>query len=184
MVRAEDAAEPLPGLDGDRRLGLSLPVDQPVAQSLVVPLQVVVGGVLLDRQPQVPLADGDNLREALLLDRPDKPLGVGVEVGAPRGVRIDSIPADRSRARNCPPNSGSRSWIRRRCFSRNPSKPSTRDPHERPRDPRHPLAGRVLGDAGDPHPARLQIDDEEDMEPNAVNFQRAWSICGAGMVER
>ncbi len=85
VVRPEDAAELLPGLDARRRLHRGLTIDQPVARPLVVPLQVRMGRVLLDCQPEVPLADGDDLGEALLLDRPDEPLGVGAEVGAPRG---------------------------------------------------------------------------------------------------
>jgi hypothetical protein len=85
VVRTEDAAEPFPRLDCAHRLGLGMAVDQPIAQPLVVPLQVVVGRVLRDRQPQVPFADRHDPGQALLLDRPDEPLGVGVEVGALRG---------------------------------------------------------------------------------------------------
>jgi hypothetical protein len=51
VVRPEDSAEPLPELDARRRLHRGLAVDQPIAQPLVVPLQVIVGRVLLDRQP-------------------------------------------------------------------------------------------------------------------------------------
>ena len=57
----------------------------------MVAIQVIMRGVFVDGVPQVPLADRDDLRQALLLDRPDEPLGVGVEVGAPRGCphRLD-----------------------------------------------------------------------------------------------
>lgn len=41
VVRPEDSAEPLPGLDGEHRLGLGLAVDQPVPEALMIAIQVI-----------------------------------------------------------------------------------------------------------------------------------------------
>ena len=55
-----------------------------VVESLVVSLAMVVFYVLVDETTQMPLAERDHACETLLFDRPDEPLGIGVEIGTLR----------------------------------------------------------------------------------------------------
>ena len=55
-----------------------------VIESLVVSLAMVVFSVLVDETTQMPLAERDHACETLLVDRPDEPLGIGVEIGTLR----------------------------------------------------------------------------------------------------
>ena len=55
-----------------------------VVESLVVSLTMVMLDVLVDDEAQMPLAERDDTMEALLFDRPDEPLGIGVEIRALR----------------------------------------------------------------------------------------------------
>ena len=55
-----------------------------VVESLVVSLAMVVFYVLVDETTQMPLAERDHACETLLCDRPDEPLGIGVEIGTLR----------------------------------------------------------------------------------------------------
>jgi hypothetical protein len=59
-------------------------LDGLVVQFLVVPLPVVVLDVIADEESQVVLSKHDHAPEALPLDRSDKPLGVGIQIWAPR----------------------------------------------------------------------------------------------------
>jgi hypothetical protein len=59
------------------------PIEESVPESLMVPLPVVVLDVLLDRSAEVPLAEEDQLFEALLLDRPNEAFRMGVAVRRP-----------------------------------------------------------------------------------------------------
>ena len=80
MVRAEESSESLATLNAIHRLGLGRSIDQPIAESLMVAIQVVVRDIFVDGVPQVQLADGDDLREALLFDRTHESLRVRVEI--------------------------------------------------------------------------------------------------------
>ena len=51
-----------------------------VVESLVVSLTMVMLDVLVNDEAQMPLAERDDAMEALLFDRPDEPLGIGVEI--------------------------------------------------------------------------------------------------------
>ena len=51
-----------------------------VVESLVVSLTMVMLDVLVDDEAQMPLAERDDTMEALFFDRPDEPLGIGVEI--------------------------------------------------------------------------------------------------------
>jgi len=53
--------------------------EQPFADSLVVPFPVVVRSKLLSSSPERAFTEGDHSVEALVLDRPDKPLGMSVQ---------------------------------------------------------------------------------------------------------
>ena len=55
-----------------------------VIESLVVSLAMGVFSVLVDETTQMPLAERDHACETLLFDRPDEPLGIGVEIGTLR----------------------------------------------------------------------------------------------------
>ena len=55
-----------------------------VVESLVVSLTLIMLDVLVNDEPQMPLAKRDDTMEALLVDRPDEPLGRGVEIRALR----------------------------------------------------------------------------------------------------
>ena len=55
-----------------------------VVESLVVSLTLIMLDVLVNDEPQMPLAERDDTMEALLFDRPDEPLGIGVEIRALR----------------------------------------------------------------------------------------------------
>ena len=67
-----------------------------VVESLVVSLTMVMLDVLVDDEAQMPLAERDDAMEALFFDRPDEPLGIGVEIrtlrrqpGIVRLIRLD-----------------------------------------------------------------------------------------------
>ena len=51
-----------------------------VVESLVVSLTMVMLDVLVDDEAPMPLAERDDTMEALFFDRPDEPLGIGVEI--------------------------------------------------------------------------------------------------------
>ena len=55
-----------------------------VVESLVVSLTMVMLDVLVNDEAQMPLAERDDAMETLLFDRPDEPLGIGVEIRALR----------------------------------------------------------------------------------------------------
>ncbi len=52
-----------------------------VVESLMVSLAMVMLDVLVDDEAQMTLAEWDDSIETLLLDRPDEPLGIGIEIG-------------------------------------------------------------------------------------------------------
>ena len=58
-----------------------------VVESLMVSLAMVMLDVLVDDEAQMTLAEWDDSIETLLLDRPDEPLGIGIEIGT-GGSRI------------------------------------------------------------------------------------------------
>jgi len=78
----------------------------------MVPLTVVMFDVLVDDEPQVPLAEEHHPAQTLLLDRAHKSFCVGVRFGLLAGNLMDSTPLPRKISPNAFVNSGSRSWIR------------------------------------------------------------------------
>ncbi len=85
LVEGEHATEPFASADAaDGRGRIAGGEGDDVAQALVVALGVVVLHELAHDGAQMTLAEGDDVPEALVLDRPNEPLGVGVEVRAPR----------------------------------------------------------------------------------------------------
>ncbi len=59
-------------------------LDQPIAQTMMGPLAVVVLHVLRDRSPQMPLAEDHQAIQALGLDREHESLRVGVQIRTSR----------------------------------------------------------------------------------------------------
>jgi hypothetical protein len=81
MIEVQEATEPLPTLDRAVVVfGSGLGVDQPVAQPLVMSLSVVVLNKLPNDEPEVRLAEGDDVIETLASNRSDEALGEGIEI--------------------------------------------------------------------------------------------------------
>ena len=83
MVEAEHPAEPFRTSNRTTRCvdGHLRRRDQPIIDSLMIPLPVIVSGVLASGLSQRPFAEEDHSVETLILDRPDESLGVGVQIG-------------------------------------------------------------------------------------------------------
>ena len=139
-----------------------------VVESLVVSLAMVVFYVLVDETTQMPLAERDHACETLLFDRPDEPLGIGVEIGTLRrqpnrlntgalhdlakDPRIEGIAVVNQMARPAPTAIDRVGHIAGLLL--------------------HPRAARLRVDPGDGHAAGSQLDHEEDEvppEPASVN---------------
>ena len=81
MVVLQHPAQPLPTLDRGAGLGNRLlREDQLVVQSLVIALAMIMSDELLNRPAQRLLPKQDHALQAGFLDRPDKALGVGIQV--------------------------------------------------------------------------------------------------------
>ena len=84
IVEIEQSAETLPlsnvCFQTDRRRGS---LKKLVLASLMIPLPMVVLHILVDEPSQVAFPQRDNSTETLVLDRPDKPLRIGIEIGTP-----------------------------------------------------------------------------------------------------
>ena len=132
-----------------------------VVESLVVSLAMVVFYVLVDETTQMPLAERDHACETLLFDRPDEPLGIGVEIGTLRrqpnrlntgalqdlakDPRIEGIAVVNQMARPAQTAIDRVGHIAGLLL--------------------HPRAARLRVDPGDGHAAGSQLDHEEDEVP-------------------
>ena len=132
-----------------------------VVESLVVSLAMVVFYVLVDETTQMPLAERDHACETLLVDRPDEPLGIGVEIGTLRrqpnrlntgalqdlakDPRIEGIAVVNQMAR--------------------PAQTAIDRVGHMAGLLLHPRAARLRVDPGDGHAAGSQLDHEEDEVP-------------------
>ena len=132
-----------------------------VVESLVVSLAMVVFSVLVDETTQMPLAERDHACETLLFDRPDEPLGIGVEIGTLRrqpnrlntgalqdlakDPRIEGIAVVNQMARPAQTAIDRVGQIASLLL--------------------HPRAARLRVDPGDGHAAGSQLDHEEDEVP-------------------
>ena len=129
-----------------------------VVESLVVSLAMVVFYVLVDETTQMPLAERDHACETLLFDRPDEPLGIGVEIGTLRREtgRLDT-PALQDLAKT---PRGERVAVVHQIAG------ASQAAIDRVRHMAghllHPRAVRLRRDPGDGHAAGLQRDHEED----------------------
>lgn len=79
VVVAQHSAQSLPPLNAAHALW-PRPADEPVPDTLVAALVMIVLHELLDGSIERALANKDHLSETLRLDRPDEPLGVRVHV--------------------------------------------------------------------------------------------------------
>jgi hypothetical protein len=78
-IEAQHPAEPLEALDRPgRRFVATIRLDQSVVEPLVIPLRVVMSGEISGRILERPFPEEDHSTETLVLDRPHKPLGVGI----------------------------------------------------------------------------------------------------------
>ncbi len=132
-----------------------------VIESLVVSLAMVVFYVLVDETTQMPLAERGHACETLLFDRPDEPLGIGVEIGTLRrqpnrlntgalqdlakDPRIEGIAVVNQMARPAQTAIDRVGHIAGLLL--------------------HPRAARLRVDPGDGHAAGSQLDHEEDEVP-------------------
>ena len=84
IVEIEQSAETLPPsnvcFQTDRR---RCSLKKLVLASLMIPLPMVVLHILVDEPSQVAFPQRDHSAETLVLDRPDKPLRIGIEIGTP-----------------------------------------------------------------------------------------------------
>ena len=78
---AKPPAAPHAARPADHRRGR----DQSIAETLVIPLAMIVLDELHDGVPEVPLTDWNDPIETFFLDRPYEALGVGVRVGRTLG---------------------------------------------------------------------------------------------------
>jgi len=82
VVETQHPAEPLDAFyRASGRFREAIGLDQPILESLVIPLPVIMSGVLASRLPKRAFPEEDHPTEALILDRPDEPLGVGIGLG-------------------------------------------------------------------------------------------------------
>ena len=90
MVETKHPAEPLGAFDDARwGFGANGRLDQPIIDPLMIPLPVIVSGVLASGLSQRSFAEKDHSIKTLILDRPDEPLRVGVQVGRTIGQADD-----------------------------------------------------------------------------------------------
>ena len=132
-----------------------------VVESLVVSLAMVVFSVLVDETTQMPLAERDHACETLLFDRPDEPLGIGVEIGTLRRQ----------------PNRLNTGALQD--LAKDPRREGIAVVNQRARPAQtaidrvghiaglllHPRAARLRVDPGEGHAAGSQLDHEEDEVP-------------------
>src|SRR6266446_850861 len=84
MIVAEQSTEALPPYYWTRLAINVLPGYQSVIESLMIPLRMIVGQVLVDRIRQGAFPQQDHLLQRLLLDGAYKPFAVGVQVRTAR----------------------------------------------------------------------------------------------------
>jgi hypothetical protein len=81
VVETKHSTEPSNALDwADSRIIAVIRLDQTVVEPLVIPLGVVMSGEFSSGFPKRAFSEEDHSVEALILDRSDEPLGVGVQV--------------------------------------------------------------------------------------------------------
>ena len=86
FVVVEDSAQPFMALNSGIHIDHAvLFLDQPIVESLMIPLGVIVLRVFLHRVPQMPLAQRDDLGKTLGFDRTNESLRMRVQVWASRG---------------------------------------------------------------------------------------------------
>ena len=162
MVETEESAEAVAPLHGGgRALRRCRVLQKPVVESLVVSLAVIVLDVLPREEAQVAVTERDHSIETFLFDRPNKPLGIRVEIGTPRRQPKGLDPGAGQDVGN---DTGIEGIPVVNEIARGPEKPIN-GIRERADHLLHPRAAGLGVDAGDLYPARLQLDHEEDEVP-------------------
>src|SRR5262245_24723920 len=83
MIETQQPTEPFATLDSIAPSGvIGRRFDEPVADSLVIALSMVVRDVLTDCSPKVRFPDRDHLRQAFRLDRSNESLRIRVQIRA------------------------------------------------------------------------------------------------------
>jgi len=97
VVVTQHAANPLVATNTSLAIHSPERLNQLVPDALMIPLGVVVGYKLGNHASQMSLPQRDHAREALLLDRPNKPLGIRVAVRRPERRPNDpnSLPVEK-----------------------------------------------------------------------------------------
>ena len=81
MVIAQEATQSLATLNEPRAAAVRITREQQdIALPLMIPLSMVMLDIFAQRPPQGALTQEDYLGQALVLDRPDPPLRVGIQV--------------------------------------------------------------------------------------------------------
>jgi hypothetical protein len=80
IIVVQPSAQPLPTLNRSTAAAVSLPHNQPVAQSLVVPLAMVMLNKFVDGLPQGAFSTPDHPLPAGFLDGPDEALRVRIPI--------------------------------------------------------------------------------------------------------
>ncbi len=161
MVEAEHPAESLEALDrADCRCRTITGLDQPIVDPLVIPLPVIMSGILASGFPKRPFSEEDHPMETFVLDRPNEPLGIGVQVGRTRG-QPDDLDAGTNQ------QVSKRDGVLRIPIEDDEvlvREESVDGVGEVAPDLHHPGFVRTRRDPYDLDPARRQLDDEEHVE--------------------
>jgi len=108
VVELQNAAKPLAHDDAPSGSRCASRERNEVVEALVIALGVVVLDELLHDAPQVTLAERNNMSQALLPDRANEPLGIRVQIRAPRrqaqqvDVHVGEQPLELARVEGIP----------------------------------------------------------------------------------
>ncbi len=138
LVEGEDATEPFASADaGDGRDRIARREGDDVSQALMVALGVVVLHELAHDGAQATLAERDDVSQALVLDRANKPFRV-----APRRDSAPRVARPRDRARRAPPApSGAATRV---LFQRGPTAHGARCDAPKTRAVQPPSGGKIV----------------------------------------
>jgi hypothetical protein len=176
LVEGEHAAKPFAPADAAAGRGRIAGGERDdVAQALMVALRVVVLHELAHDGAQVTFAERNDVPEALVLDRPNEPLGVGVQVRAPRRQAQQSYARDLEKAPEVRRIEG---------IAIDDEVPEARQRTRRgvsevAGDLRHPGPVGLRGDASDVNASGLEVDDEQHevaYEPSAREHLHAEKV--------
>jgi hypothetical protein len=129
MIEVEQTTEPFASADGATaviRRRNERHAEESIADALVVAFQIVVPDILGDDESEMPLAKRDDAAQALSPNGSDERSAKALRLGLRAGSRTFRTPAERSSCEKSAPNTGSRSWMRKRASFRKPSTASSK----------------------------------------------------------